>query len=325
MELSLNTFGTILAVENGNFIVRHKDGGQVVSPDNLKTISISKGAQISSDAALLAVNNSIEVLFVDNAGMPLGRIWSVKYGSISNIRKNQLEFTFSPKSVDWIKSVISQKMDNQTAILLSLMPDSSEMQKTIDAAINRITDYRKKVQKLDGEIVNDIAPSLRGWEGAASKTYFEVISQVMPEGYSFEGRSQHPAVDIFNCMLNYAYGILYGKIEGALIKAGIDPYIGIFHRDDYNRPVLVFDVIELYRVWADYVIINLCMQKAVDGDSYSMKADGSYWLENLGRRIVIQAMNDYFEEVISMNGMERSRSTHLELYAHNLANTFGKR
>jgi Uncharacterized protein predicted to be involved in DNA repair len=123
-------------------------------------------------------------------------------------------------------------------------------------------------------------------------------------------------------MLNYAYGILYGKIEGALIKAGVDPYVGVFHRDDYNRPVLVFDVIELYRIWADYVVFSLAMQQVVTDDFYSVKSDGSYWLENLGRRIVIQSMNDYLEEVVMMGGMERSRQVHIDLYAQNLAQKF---
>jgi len=204
------------------------------------------------------------------------------------------------------------------------MPTDDTSKTLVNAAINRITDYKTKIKMLKGEVVSDIAPSLRGWEGAASKTYFEVIAALMPEKYKFNGRSQHPATDVFNCLLNYAYGILYGRIEGALIKAGIDPYVGVFHRDDYNRPVLVFDIIEIYRVWADYVVINLCMQQAVTPECYSIRPDGSFWLENLGRRIVIQSMNDYLNEIIMLNGLERTRLTHIELYAHQLAKTFEK-
>jgi CRISPR-associated protein Cas1 len=324
MELILNSFGTTLAKQHNSFVIKHKDGIQHVPADQIKTITIGRGAQITSDAALLAVEMGIEVLFVDNSGMPVGRLWSVKYGSISNIRRNQLDFTLSPKAVTWIKNVVIQKLDNQIALLLSLMPTDDTSKTMVNAAINRITDYKTKIKMLKGEVVSDIAPSLRGWEGAASKTYFEVIAALMPEKYKFNGRSQHPATDVFNCLLNYAYGILYGRIEGALIKAGIDPYVGVFHRDDYNRPVLVFDIIEIYRVWADYVVINLCMQQAVTPECYSIRPDGSFWLENLGRRIVIQSMNDYLNEIIMLNGLERTRLTHIELYAHQLAKTFEK-
>jgi CRISPR-associated protein Cas1 len=144
----------------------------------------------------------------------------------------------------------------------------------------------------------------------------------IPEEYRFENRSQHPALDITNAFLNYGYGILYGKIEGALIKAGIDPYVGILHRDDYNRPVLVYDVIELYRVWVDYVVYSLVAQRVVTDEYYSVREDGSYWLEGLGRRILIQSLNDYLEEVVTIKSVSRSRLTQLQLYAQNLAQRF---
>jgi CRISPR-associated protein Cas1 len=144
----------------------------------------------------------------------------------------------------------------------------------------------------------------------------------LPEQYRFEKRSQHPAMDVVNAFLNYGYGILYGKIEGALIKTGIDPYIGVLHRDDYNRPVLVYDVIELYRVWVDYVVYTLVIQNAVTDEYYSVQPDGSYWLEPLGRRVLIQSLNDYLEETIEVKGNVRSRQHQMFLYAQNLAQQF---
>ncbi|HQH18492.1 MAG TPA: CRISPR-associated endonuclease Cas1 [Bacteroidales bacterium] len=324
MNLVLNTYGSSLCKENNSFVIIHKDGRQLIASDHIKTITISKGASITSDAALMAIENGIEVLFVDHAGMPIGRLWSVKYGSISTIRRNQLDFSLSENAIEWIKKVIIQKIDNQVALLYSLMPENYINKTNVDASINRINVYSKKIAKLNGSSIVDIAPSLRGWEGAASKIYFETLAFFLPTEYKFIIRSQHPALDIFNCLLNYGYGMLYGKIEGALIKAGIDPYVGVFHRDDYNRPVLVFDIIEIFRVWIDYIVFNLCMQNAINEDCYCKKADGSYWLEALGRRILIQSVNDYFAEVINMNGIDRSRTTHIELYAQNLAQMFLK-
>jgi CRISPR-associated protein Cas1 len=93
----------------------------------------------------------------------------------------------------------------------------------------------------------------------------------------------------------------------------------VLHRDDYNRPVLAFDVIELFRVWIDYVVVNLSQQNAINEDCISRKPDGSVWLETLGRRILIQSVSDYLSEIINMKGLDRSRQTHIELYAQNLA------
>lgn len=322
MDLILNTFGTSLSKEGNNFLILHKDGEQRVSPEKLKTISISKGASVTSDAALLAIENGIDILFVDNTGNPVGRLWSVKYGSISTIRRKQLDFTFSSGAVEWIKDIICRKIDHQIALILTSMPIGSEESQNKDATINRLNDYRKKVKAARGEVISDIGASIRGWEGASAKVYFEFIAGLLPIEYKFTARSQHPATDIFNCLLNYGYGILYGKIESALIRSGIDPYVGVFHRDDYNRPVLAFDVIELFRVWIDYVVVNLCCQKVITEECYSVKNDGSYWLEGLGKRILIQSVNDYLDEIISMNGLDRTRLTHIDLYAQNLAQKF---
>lgn len=319
MELVLNTFGTSLSRDNEGFVILAKEGKQCIPAEGITSIQISRGAQITSDAVLLAIEREIEVLFMDRSGRPMGRIWSPKYGSVSTIRKGQLSFTFSKEAVAWIRDVISRKIENQQALILMMIPRSPEMEVAARKAINRLEDYRTKVNGVEGEIVADVAPTLRGWEGLASKIYFNALNLFLPEAYRFKERSQHPAVDITNALLNYGYGLLYGKIEGALIKAGIDPYVGVMHRDDYNRPVLVYDVIELYRVWVDYVVCSLLMQQVITDEYYSVRDDGSYWLEALGRRVLIQSLNDYLDEVIMLKGVSRSRLNQISLYAQSLA------
>lgn len=324
MELVLNTFGTSLSRDNEGFVVIYNDGKQRIPAVGIKSIQIGKGAQITSDAVLLAIENEIEVLFTDKSGTPIGRVWSLKYGSVSTIRKGQLNFTFTKDALLWIKEVLHEKISNQQALLLMMQTADVEKNRKREKGISRLEDYKTKLNGIDGDIVSDVASQLRGWEGLSSKVYFETLNLFIPEEYRFASRSQHPACDVVNAFLNYGYGLLYGKIEGALIKSGIDPYIGIMHRDDYNRPVLVYDVIEKYRVWVDYVVYSLVAQNVITDEYYSVKDDGSYWLEGLGRRVLIQSMNDYLEEVITQKGVSRSRATQIQLFAQALAQKFKK-
>ncbi len=320
MEIFLNSFGSYLHVENKLFAVNTQDGKQLIEPSKVKAIHISKGAKISSEAVLLAIEHEVDVLFLTAVGEPKGRIWSIKYGSISTIRKNQIDFAYSTKAVDWIKEVVIQKLKNQMALLMSFYP--VEQKAKLTQTLNALKDYMLKVSNLEGQTVYDISASLRGWEGIASRRYFEALAAILPEPYKFKERSQRGANDMFNSLLNYGYGILYGKIEGALIKAGIDPYVGIFHRENYNRPVLVFDIIELFRVWIDYVVVDLCMQNAVSEDWFNVDNQGIYWLEGLGKRILVQSINDYMNEIIKIDQKERSRNTHIQQYAYDLARMF---
>jgi CRISPR-associated protein Cas1 len=324
MELVLNTFGVSLNRDGESFVITAADGGRQKIPSvGITDIQIGRGAQITSDAVMLAIEKEIDILFMDRSGNPMGRVWSPKYGSVSTIRKGQLNFVYSKNAAEWIKGVIDKKMENQQALML-LFCKADGADANVDKNISRIEDYRSKVRALKGEIAHDITPSLRGWEGRAASIYFQTINSFLPEAFRFKERSQHPAMDVTNAFLNYGYGILYGKIEGALIKAGIDPYVGVMHRDDYNRPVLVFDIIELYRIWVDYVVYMLLAQQVVTDEFYSVREDGSYWLEPLGRRVLIQSLNDYLEEVVTLNGSQRSRLTQISLYAQSLAQKFKK-
>lgn len=321
MELVINNFGVSLSRDNEGFVITNADGRQRIPVAGVNAIQISRGAQITSDAILLAVENEIEVIFSDKAGNPIARIWSPKYGSVSTIRKGQLTFSFSHDAVEWIKDVIRSKISNQQALLLMLSAEGYD--NDVEKANRRLEDYRTKIQSISGKVVSDIAPTLRGWEGVSSRIYFDVLNLFLPSEYRFEKRSQHPATDIANALLNYGYGLLYGKIEGALIKAGIDPYVGVMHRDDYNRPVLVYDIIELYRVWVDFVVVQLLRQKAITSEHYSVRPDGSYWLEALGRRILIQSVNDYLDEITESDAtQQRSRLTQINVYAKKMAQKF---
>lgn len=328
MHLILNSYGVLLQKENDLFVITTPDGKQSFPPDQVKSISIGKAARVTSDAILLAIKHEVDILFVNDLGQPEGRVWSIQYGSISNIRRAQIDFMYSRSVVPWVKDLLIQKINHQIALLLTLQPeDPQELPNynLVRFAMNSLEEYKRRIGQAEAEVLSDIAPSLRGWEGAASRKYFSTISALLPSNFQFESRSRQPATDPFNSMLNYAYGILYGKVEGALIKAGLDPYAGIFHRDDYNRPALVYDIMEPFRMWMDFVVVMLCKQEALTPDCFEKdEHTGAILLESYGKRILIQAVNDYLAEIIELNGLERSRLTHLELQQQTLAQFFLK-
>ena len=319
MEIVLNSYGAKLSINNGAFMLNNSTGSHRIPVKDADSIFVAKSAVLTSDALILAIENDIRVTLADKGGNVMGCVWSHKYGSISTIRKGQLIFTASQDAVEWIKKVIIQKMQNQLALLLMLQVDTGQKELIVEEAGNKISKLIAKVDALEGFTVREIANNLRAYEGNASKEYFRALNQFIPEKYRFKERSQHPATDVANAMLNYGYGILYGKIENALIRCGIDPYIGILHRDEYGRPVLSYDMIELYRVWIDYIVYSLLAQNIITEDYYSRDERGAVWLEALGRRVIIQSVNDYLSENESIKGMTRSRETHIFLYIQKFA------
>ena len=125
MEIILNTYGVSLNRDNEAFIITIKGEKKRVPTTGIKSIQVGKGAQITSDAIMLAIENEIEIVFMDKGGNPMGRVWSPKYGSISTIRKGQLNFTFTADAIEWIKEVICRKFRFTLTMPLIISPRSS--------------------------------------------------------------------------------------------------------------------------------------------------------------------------------------------------------
>jgi len=60
MEIVLNTFGVSLNRDNEAFVITQKGERHCIPVDDVKSIQISRGALISSDAVMLAVEHEIE-------------------------------------------------------------------------------------------------------------------------------------------------------------------------------------------------------------------------------------------------------------------------
>jgi CRISP-associated protein Cas1 len=316
MELHLTSHGNKLHIDNGMFCVRKGDDLQKIPVKDVTAVHISRSASITADTLFTAIENGIDVILAARGGKTMGRIWSAQYGSISTIRKQQLTFSQSDQAIGWILNNLKNKAQQQITLLYWFegLPTANKLLLT-QRKMQRMTD---SYQNITPSLEKSTLATIRGIEGSISRLYFEQVSANLPEDYRFEGRSQHPARDMFNALLNYAYGMLYGKIEGLLIRAGLDPYVGVFHRDDYNKPALVYDLIERYRVWADAVVINLCMQHVIFEDFFEQDAD-AWFLNDFGKKILITAFNDFLDEVIFYEGESAARVTHIKKYCQTLA------
>lgn len=319
MQLILQQQGTTLGVKDGAYQIRHPEGKRELSPGQVKGIALHPGTRVTHEAVLIALAHETEVLFVDRKGFPQARVWSPRYGSIATIRKHQALFARSREALPWVQVLLGRKLDNQLAIL-SMLPEWDHLHRHELARDQQSVEaLREQLAQVSGPELAPAAGKLRNLEARASRRYWQAITRALPEPYRFDKRSQHPARDMFNCLLNYGYGMLYGIVEGALIQAGLDPYLGFFHRDEYNRPSLAFDCIEPYRVWVDYVVIKLCMDQVIFREFFEIDDGGAYWLAPSGKQLLIPSVNEYLAEVVPMDGQSRSRREHIYREARALA------
>lgn len=326
MQIFINTYGTYVHVKDEMFEIRVRAKKEQVPKTNhlaaqkVTSLVLSKGAAISTDALALALKYNVDVVVVENNGQPLGRFWHSKLGSTTKIRKCQLEASVNQIGLQWIQDWLSGKLQNQIDFLKDLKKHRRTQKEDIEQAIAAIEVLQQKVINVEASRVEDVAESLRGWEGSAGRHYFNILAQCVPKEFRFSGRSSRPAKNPYNAMLNYAYGILYSQVERALILAGLDPFLGFMHRDDYNTKSLVFDFIEPYRIHAERFVTGLFTRKKIN-KAYFDEITNGFSLNHEGKSFFVAPYLDYLTtDKIRYAGRNQTRMNALQLEAHRFAN-----
>ena len=327
MQLVLNTYGAYLSRRGELFQVKVKDQLTEISSRKVRSILISTGAAFSSDAVQLAVEKNIDILFLDKYGDPFGRVWHGRPGSTTAIRRMQLAVAQTDLGVQLALGWIGRKFDNQIALLTRMRDRRTRLSAPLTEAIGSLKTLKEQTQDLAGNACDDtgsisidsMRQSLLGLEGRAGRTYWETVSLLLPVHYRFAGRSRNPAQDAFNCLLNYAYGMLYGIVERACLLAGLDPYIGFIHTDHYNKPSLVFDLIEQYRIWADETVIGLFSARKIKQGQFDKLSNG-FTLNKEGKAVLIEAFTDYLDTAIRYRGRNITRRDSIQFDLHRIAN-----
>ena len=137
--------------------------------------------------------------------------------------------------------------------------------------------------------------SLLGIEGTAARIYFDRFTSLLcpaaalGAGPTFAGRNRRPPTDPVNALLSFCYAMLIKDCTVALLAAGLDPYVGLYHRPRFGRPALALDLAEEFRpLVADSVVLTVVNNGEVSRRDFVARA-GAVALTNAGRRRVIAA------------------------------------
>ena len=80
MQLVINTPGTFITQKDACFRLKQKEKVFDISPLKVESIVISNQAMITTQAIVQALENNIDIIFLDKYGDPIGRIWFAKMG-----------------------------------------------------------------------------------------------------------------------------------------------------------------------------------------------------------------------------------------------------
>ena len=329
MQLFVNTFGASLRRAGDTFDIRSGEHRITLSAKKVRTIVATTSVHFSTDAIALASEHNIDVVLLDRSGNPYGRFWHAKMGSTAAIRRRQIEASNNAIGLETVRAWTRKKLENQADFLAELGRRRPTRKADFEKAIDRIRAACDALIEQRATTVDEQRTSILGYEGMAGAAYWGLVGTLPPQTFRFDRRSRHPAKDPFNAMLNYAYGILYSEVDRACIIAGLDPFVGLLHTDNYNKRSLTFDLIEPFRIWADRIVVTLFTGRRCTPNMFRNSDDGVF-LDKPGKELLLPALSEYLDDAIrypvkSSKGRKRTRQIKRRACIQAEAHTFANR
>jgi CRISP-associated protein Cas1 len=221
-----------LSFSNAQLVIDIKGEQKITKTIPIEDIGvvIIEHPQITLSISVLdaLIKANVAVVSCDDHYMPSGMFLPLDGHNTQTERiRNQLNASEPLKKQLW-QQTIKCKIENQAAVLEKLGIDG-----------NRLKLLASKV--LSGDSSN--------LEAQAAAYYWQ---QLYGSDFVRSRKMESP-----NAQLNYGYAILRSLVARALSASGMYPSVGIHHRNKYNAFCLADDIMEPYRPFVDWQIINM--------------------------------------------------------------------
>lgn len=133
--------------------------------------------------------------------------------------------------------------------------------------------------------------TLRGHEGEAARRVFAWIqSRIGVPEFTSPARVPHAKPDRYNAVMDFAYWLLFSRMNVLVRGLGLSPYLGFLHsaRDHYES--LVYDLMEPFRCRLDRMVLNCLHLRSLKPEHLEQPAPDQPWrLAQPGMAVLVQA------------------------------------
>ncbi len=322
LSLVISNFGSFVGKKSERMVVYQ--GEEVIEEVpffRLSEIVIAKsGISFSSDFLHEAVERGIRVSFLDSSGKPYAMISSPYLTATVITRRAQIESFGDERGVIFAKIIAVGKIRNQMNLLKYFskyikISDQQNVLPQLDGIVKKINNSVRKIGEIHGSKVDEIREAILGLEGNVGREYWKGVKLLLKKT-KLKKREHKEAKEPINALLNYGYGILYAKIWGALLNAGLEPFAGFVHVDRPGKPSLVLDFIEEFRQpIVDRTVIALVNK----GSPVEMEDN---LLSTKTRNLLAEKILERLENKIEFEGKKHKLKSVIQMQARHLAMFF---
>ena len=203
-----------------------EDIGLLVIDNPHTTISAALVSELADKGAA--------ILYCDGAHLPRSLVLPLsRHCNVVHRLNDQIACTKPRKKRIW-QQIIQAKLKHQAQVLEPYNASTAQ----------RIAGLVRKVQSGDPQ----------NCEAQGAKLYFQAL---FADTYAQGFRREPTAKDSLNSALNYGYAILRALVARALVIAGLQPTLGIFHHQRSNPFCLADELLEPLRPLVDPIVKNL--------------------------------------------------------------------
>ena len=258
---------------------------QKVGLGRISEVNLMGGVQFSTQFLQKCMDRDIPVNFFTMGGWYYGGTFST-LSRLVHHRIAQFEAAKEARALKVARALIADKIHNSRVLIRrNGTPDD---------------EFLSTMRRLRGDAGLALsAASLLGFEGDAARRYWaefsKMISQERPE-FVMLGRNRRPPKDPTNALLSLGYAMLTKDCTRALMNAGLDPFLGMFHTTHHGRPSLALDLMEPFRsLIVDSVVLQVVRRQEVSASDF-IRAGQGVSLKTGARKTFISAyerrMND---------------------------------
>ena len=136
--------------------------------------------------------------------------------------------------------------------------------------------WHESIHRLKNMALSEDHGTLLGQEGAMTRGYFAAYRHLFAPSWHFSSRNRRPPRDPVNALLSFSYSMLHGIALRELIRQGLDPAFGFYHRISYGRNSLACDMQELGRWHCERWVWQITAEQVLTPSHFATTSEGCF-------------------------------------------------
>jgi CRISPR-associated protein Cas1 len=309
-KIFLDDAGAFLGRGEGCLIISDKKRNIEKYPlfeNQVGEVQVKIGNSISSGALATCAFWGIDLLILTQRGNPVAYLRSLDDDSHVKTRVCQYESLKNGKGIEIARKIVLARIQGQNQVLKKYGLKQHDLMKA-----------RETIRSIQSDKLAAVRKTLLSVEGKFTEHYFHQIFHLLPKSVMIEKRRTYKAYDGVNNTFNLAYTVLKWKTHRALIRAKLEPFLGFLHSEQFGKPSLVCDLMELYRYLVDDFIIQYAKALGksdfeLNQEDFSSKRKGKreYLKKDLARDMM-KKLNSFFESKVEVPRIKHGNKQEIE-------------